>query len=270
MIVHFIGGAGAGKSTLLGLVAEKGGFNTPPLEIKSIFSPVGWLFPMAFPASYILGRRLRAHNRKGANGPAARSWGATIAMQSARRWVYARGGVTLVDQAMTNMLRKHASETAAPLVGRLPFPEMVVHVSAPAAVRAARVAVREKANHQPKYLAWEQALEVASARARQWNALWGAEGALRTLQAWNAFQCRPTLEQGVLEGLFYEAIEQPLKESDEAALRRVPISEQLQWLHDALVQHGVRWLNVVNDGREPIHLHARIIIDEIQLWRAQQ
>ncbi|WP_018862244.1 hypothetical protein [Thioalkalivibrio sp. ALJ3] len=169
---------------------------------------------------------------------------------------------------MANSLRKDGGASAAALVARLPLPDMVVHVSAPGAVRAARVALRDKSDHMPKrYLAGAQAIEAGSARARQWNALWGPDEALRCLRAWSRWQCRPVLDDSILQTMLEESIDQPLTEKDGAALRNQPVRERERWLRDAFVDHGVHWLDVVNDGREPAEVHARRIAEAIHQWR---
>ncbi|WP_038055377.1 hypothetical protein [Thioalkalivibrio sp. ALJ7] len=169
---------------------------------------------------------------------------------------------------MTNALRKDGSASAAALVARLPLPDMVVHVTAPSAVKAARVALRDKPDHVPKrFLSGELVVEAGRARARQWNALWGPDEALRCLRAWSRWQCRPVLDDSMLQTMLEESTDQPLTEKDEAALRNRPVRERERWLRDAFVEHGVHWLDVVNDGREPAEAHARRIVEAIHQWR---
>jgi hypothetical protein len=264
MIVHFIGGAGTGKSTLLDLAADAGGFRVTPIGFKRFFTPAGWLLPVVFPLSLPLGKRLVMHNRNKAKGPGGHSWTATIAMQRARKWMCSRGTVHLVDHAMTNELRKHSSDSAAMLVDSLPLPDMVVHISTPQAVRAARVALRQKPSHVPgRYFTSDQARERARRHARRWSYLWGPEEAMRCLRAWNRWQCRPQLDDNELAALLREAQEMPLTQQDEAAIQCEPLTDQVKWLHDAFVAQGVHWLNIINDGHESAEFHADHICHEI-------
>ncbi len=268
MIVHFIGGAGTGKTTLLFRTVDEGGYSIPPQGARRLLSLADWLFPLAYLRSWSMGHGLVSNNRRGSGGPRLWEWAGTVGRQDARRRAFARNRVLLVDQAMTNWLRKHAHEGAACLVPRMPLPDMVVHVSAPEAVRAARVASRHKPSHVPKrFLDGEQAFAIGSARARQWHTLWGEREALECLRAWNKRLCRPVLDDTELQGILKTAVGQALTEKDHAAIRCDPLPERIRWLHEAYTEQGVHWLNIVNDGSSPVEENARIITEEIERCR---
>lgn len=177
MIVHFIGNAGSGKSTVWKLTAAKGGFNVLAQKTpRQILSSAAWLARLTYPMSYRLGHRLAVHNRESTKGPGRRRWARTIAKQKAQRWTLPRVHVYLVDEGMTNLLRKYLRDSAVNLISELPLPDMVIHVNAPKAVKLGRVALRQRLSDTPShYLAGERALDVGVSLARQWSALWGRD-----------------------------------------------------------------------------------------------
>jgi len=268
MIVHFIGHAGTGKSTLVAQLAAEGGYLRPPAGLARILSPAEWLLPITFPLTWPMGRRLAAHNPDSGRGLKAGAWTATVAMQKARQLVLPRTPVHLIDHAMTNMLRRHADESMAFLLDKLPLPDLVVHVSAPGAVRKARVVRRKKCNHAPRrYLFGERAMKSGKKHARRWSALWGEEEAMRCLRAWSQWQCRPELGESELRSLLARVEGAPLSEADEAALRCDPLPKQCQWLYNGYQDQGVHWINVTNDGRESLENLACRIVQEITQLR---
>jgi len=264
MIVHFIGHAGTGKSTLVAQLAAEGGYLRPPAGLARILSPAEWMLPITFPLTWPMGRRLAAHNPDSGRGLKAGAWTGTVAIQKSRRWVLPRRHVYLIDHAMTNMLYKHGNELMGFLLGRLPLPDVVIHVSAPKAVRKARVVRREKPNHGPsRYLSGEHAWKSGKGLARLWSVLWGDEEAMRCLRAWSQWKCRPQFGESELRSLLSEAQETPLTEKDEAALRCDPLPKKCQWLYNGYRDQGVHWINVTNDGRESLKNLARGIVQEI-------
>ena len=264
MIVHFIGNAGTGKTTLMANVAAQGGYTLPPMGFRRILSAADWMLPIALPLVWPIGCKLSPCNRKGKNGPSPWAWTQSVAMQRARQQVLTRGQVCLVDQGMTNMLRRHANESAESMLDDLPLPDIVVNVTAPSAVRKARIVTRDKPDDAPsRHLSGDRALEVGGNHARQWLALYGAEQAMHYLRAWSQWQCRPELDDNELRSLLEHARETPLIEKDEAALRCEPLPQSWLWLHDGFVERGVKWINVVNDGREAPEALAVGIVQEI-------
>lgn len=186
-------------------------------------------------------------------------------MQMARRWVIPANQALLVDHAMTNMLRKHTCETATPLLDALPLPDMVVNVSAPQAVRKARIVLRRKVGHAPHaYLSGQSANETAKKLVRCWLVFQSAAETMQCLHAWNQWQCRPALTDGQLAALFADAADMPLTDEDRVALRSEALPDEWRWLHDGYVERGVTWLNIVNDGRESLDAQATLIVEKIQ------
>ena len=269
MIVHFIGNAGTGKTTLVANVAAQGGYTMPSMGFRRFLSPATWILCFALPLVWPVGCKLSTCNRKGNKGPGPWAWTRTVAMQSARRWALPSGKVWLIDHGMTNMLRKHANESAGSMLDDLPVPDIVVNVTAPSAVRKARIVTRDKPGHMAsQYLAGVRALEVGGRFARQWLALFGPEEAMHCLRAWSRWECRSELEEKELRSLLAHAQETPLDVQDKMALSCEPLPESWRWLHDGYVERGVKWINVVNDGREPPEVHASRIVETIRRWRA--
>ena len=269
MIIHFIGNAGTGKTTLINMVAAEGGYVTPPRGLRRILSPADWMLPIAFPLVWSVGQRLSACNRKSNQAPGPWAWTAAVAMQKARQWALPSGQVCVIDHAMTNMLRKYTHENSGRLLDDLPLPNIVVNVSAPQAVRMARIVTRNKASHvASRYLTGESASEVGGMHARRWLALFGVEKAMHCLRAWSRWECRPELDDEELRSLIAHAQQTPLTEKDKAALRCEPLPESWRWLHDGCVDRGVYWLNVVNDGRNPAEVHASRIVEALCRWHA--
>ena len=116
MIVHFIGNAGTGKTTLVANVAAQGGYTMPSMGFRRFLSPATWILCFALPLVWPVGCKLSTCNRKGNKGPGPWAWTRTVAMQSARRWALPSGKVWLIDHGMTNMLRKHANESAGSML----------------------------------------------------------------------------------------------------------------------------------------------------------
>lgn len=269
MIVHFIGNAGTGKTTLMAMVAAQGGYTVPLMSFRRILSAAEWMLPITLPLVWPIGCKLSEANREGNKGPGSWAWTGTVAMQKARQQVLTRGQVCLIDQGITNMLRKHANESAGSMLDDLPLPDFVVNVTAPSAVRKARIVTRDKPDHVPsQYHTGDRALEVGGIHARQWFALYGAEQAMHYLRAWSQWQCRPELDDNELRSLLDHARETPLTEKDEAALCCEPLPQSWRWLHDGYVERGVKWINVVNDGRESLEVHAGRIVEAIGRWHA--
>ena len=260
MIVHFIGRAGSGKSMLIEKVTAVGGYSTPPEGLKRFLSLSYLMLPLAFLITWPSARRLAAHNYK-AKGLTSWGWVGAASMQTARQWSQCQGQVLLIDHALSNDLRKFSNESARSLITGLPLPDMVVHVTAPPSVRQARIALRDKSGEFPhQFLSHEKASERGRALARQWLHLWGVEEARHCLSAWNRWKCRPVLREATLDMMLEEAQRTPLIDEDQLAIKCEPLPQSMRWLHDAYVEQGVHWLNVVNDGTaSPEELATQII-----------
>lgn len=261
MIVHIIGGAGTGKSTLINKLVSDHGFerSARPMGVVSY-----WRLLLAFLQGLPDAFYLASANRIKKTGPSFWKWSVIIALQKVRQGDEQSKKILLVDQGLSFILNKHGEASIEERIRRLPLPDMVVNVSAPPAVRAARVALRYKPEHPPRrYLSREEALQTGGVRARQWNALWGKDEALRCLQAWNQRQCRPEIKDLELENLLQKAIGQPLTDRDEAALQNTILTARSQWLKEAYKRNGVCWLDVTNDGSQAVADLASFVAAEI-------
>ena len=266
MIVHFIGRAGSGKSTLIEKVAAEGGYSTSPKGLERLLSSSYLMLPLAFLVTWPSARRLAAHNLK-AQRLTSWGWVGVAAMQTARQWTCRKDHILLIDHALSNNLRKFTDKSASRLIAGLPLPDMVIHVTAPSALEKARVYLRDKSGHLPsRYLNGDDAIEKGKALARQWLHLWGVDEARHCLSAWNRWSCRPILSVATLDTMLEQAQRSPLNDEDQLAIKCEPLPQSMRWLHDAYLEQGVHWLNVINDGKESLDALAFSIIEEIELF----
>lgn len=221
--------------------------------------------PVYLPTASRLGRRMRRYNHL-PPGPSQLRWTATIALELARRALTPYRTLLLVDQGFVNLIRKHSSEPPTHVFASLPVPSVVIHVTAPAALRAARVALRtadaQSVLPDQRHTS-SPSLALARQHARRWYAIGGPAYAHQCLRAWSRASSASPFTSYDLARLTDYAAKDSLTPDDLASLTAPQLDQSTQWLYSHLASLGVHWINVLNDGQTDIVHHAGTVARQL-------
>lgn len=261
--MHLIGHAGTGKSSLLPEIVRA-------LEEAESASAVDGVAGAGNPAvnlavapvdaflACLLASRLRPGIRQ--QYRSARTW-FHVLQKERRRWRNAAGRWIVVDEGMTNRIRKCCRPLPGSLLRALPLPDAVVSVEAPKEQRYRRVLERHQAIPERKLITSQDRIRKVKNRAIGLRACMSFGEVDALLRKWNDRACNPPLTEAEVNAVIEAARNEPPKAGSRESY--------WAWMKPAFERAGVLWIDVTNDDEADPQELAQMIARQIMAQQTE-